>query len=129
MKLEKILNIYEIEQSKFEWIKVMEESVTSISDQISSSLKHLLRDLMNVANAEKWEFKESHIDELKEFEKHLHRHSADEERYHRFSSSDKHMNIRLNKTLDEATYVRAVPSKPFAVGAEYISHVHSRFGF
>jgi hypothetical protein len=39
------------------------------------------------------------------------------------------MNIRLNKLNDEASYIRAVPSRPVAVGSEYISHVHSKFGF
>jgi hypothetical protein len=39
------------------------------------------------------------------------------------------MNIRLNGGKDEASYVRAVPSKPVVVGSEYISQVHNQFGF
>lgn len=40
----------------------MEKSVLDISEQISNSIKFLLQDLMNVANAEKWEFKDLHVD-------------------------------------------------------------------
>lgn len=65
VRLQKLLNIYEIEQSKFQWIKIMQDNILRITDQINQSIQNLLQDLLNVADAEKWENKQSHIDEFR----------------------------------------------------------------